>query len=64
MSLLWAPVPGTPVSGGPVIPGPPDEPVVGAMVELTKPLLDVVQPGMFPTLGRARGVTAGVILPI
>jgi hypothetical protein len=63
MSPPWAPVPGTPVSGEPVVPGPPDEPVLGAVVELPETLPDVVPPGMFPTPGEPEVAVPGETEP-
>lgn len=48
-----APVPGTPVSGEPTVPGPPDVPVLGALPELPDvgPDVEPPEPGMAPRPG-------------
>ncbi len=48
-----APVPGTPVSGEPTVPGPPDVPVLGALPELPDvgPDVEPPDPGMAPRPG-------------
>jgi hypothetical protein len=50
--LLPAPVPGTPVSGDPVTPGPPDVPVLGAAFDVPDELVpELAPPGIAPTPG-------------
>lgn len=53
LSLPLAPVPGTPVSGEPTVPGPPDVPVFGALPELPDvgPDVEPPEPGMTPRPG-------------
>lgn len=53
LPLPLAPVPGTPVSGEPTVPGPPDVPVFGALPELPDvgPDVELPEPGMTPRPG-------------
>jgi hypothetical protein len=52
--LVLLPVPGTPVSGDPTTPGPPDAPVLGAVPDVPEelaPELVPVPPGIAPKPG-------------
>ena len=50
---LFAPVPGTPVSGEPTVPGPPDVPVLAALPEVPDvgPDVEPPAPGIAPRPG-------------